>query len=60
MDYPMLIKKPMDLGTVSGKLKSEQYTWVEEVLDDLQLIWDNCKSYNQAGSVSFSQYSGSI
>ena len=26
---------------------------MEEVLDDMQLIWDNCKLYNQKGSVIF-------
>ena len=28
------------------------------VLDDLQLIWDNCKLYNAAGSVRFESHSG--
>ena len=42
----------MDLSTVSGKLQEAgEYYLVEEVLDDLQLIWDNCKLYNEAGSV---------
>ena len=44
----------MDLSTVSRKLREEKYNFVEEVLDDIQLIWDNCKAYNQSGSVSFS------
>lgn len=30
-----------------GKAK---YTTYEEVFNDVQLIWDNCKSYNMAGS----------
>lgn len=36
----------MDLGTVSDKLKGEAYHFIEEILDDIQLIWDNCKCYN--------------
>jgi hypothetical protein len=49
-DYPTIIKHPMDLTTVLRRLKEEKYTRVEEVLDDLQLIWDNCKTYNPDNS----------
>lgn len=41
----------MDLGTVSKKLAAGKYRLVEECLDDLQLIWDNCKLYNAYASV---------
>lgn len=41
----------MDLESIQIKLREEKYSIVEEVLDDIQLIWDNCKSYNQQGSV---------
>ena len=46
MDYPKIVKYPMDLGTISHKMKEDRYNTVEEVLDDIQLIWDNCKLYN--------------
>jgi hypothetical protein len=36
----------MDLGTVSSKLQAENYHFMEEMLDDIQLIRDNCKGYN--------------
>ena len=36
----------MDLSTVRENLKNEVYLYVEQCLDDLQLIWDNCKLYN--------------
>ena len=36
----------MDLSTVRDNLMNEEYTYIEECLDDLQLIWDNCKLYN--------------
>ena len=48
-DYPDIIKYPMDLTTVSKRFKEEKYSKVEEALDDLQLIWDNCKAYNPEG-----------
>ncbi len=45
-DYTFIIKNPMDLGTMGMKLKDDKYRYVEEALDDLQLVWDNCKAYN--------------
>ena len=41
----------MDLNTINRKLRENRYQSVEEVLDDIQLIWDNCKLYNQQGCV---------
>ena len=54
LDYPKYVKKPMDLNTISRKLKDGKYQTVENVLDDIQLIFDNCKVYNAPGSVNFS------
>lgn len=44
----------MDLGTVNQRLKEERYQFVEDVFDDIQLIWDNCKTYNPPNSVHLS------
>jgi hypothetical protein len=52
-DYAVIIKNPMDLGTVQEKLSGGEYRFVEEALDDLQLIWDNCKTYNLPDTVLF-------
>lgn len=60
LDYPVLIIHPMDLGTVLKKIIAEEYEHVEEFLDDTELIWDNCKSYNIKGTVSMMKHSGSI
>lgn len=49
-DYPNIIKHPMDLATLNKKFKEEKYSKAEEVLDDIQLIWDNCKTYNPDNS----------
>lgn len=46
----------MDLSTIKNKLKRQKYGSVEEVFDDIQLIWANCKSYNMAESVSYSHF----
>jgi hypothetical protein len=40
----------MDLSTVSKKFKEDRYSKIEDVLDDIQLIWDNCKTYNPDNS----------
>ena len=52
-DYFDIVKNPMDLGTVKKNLKNNKYKLVEEVLADIQLIWDNCKMYNAEGSVNY-------
>ena len=54
LDYAFLIKHPMDLGTIDTKLKEDRYETVEEILDDIQLVWDNCKTYNPPNTVIIS------
>ena len=50
IDYFDFIKKPMDLGTLKNNLKLGSYSKIQQGLDDLQLIWNNCKHYNLEGS----------
>ena len=50
LDYPTIISSPMDLGTVRQKLEEQLYVNVEEFLDDIELVWDNCKTYNIKGT----------
>ncbi|KAL1997799.1 hypothetical protein VTN02DRAFT_724 [Thermoascus thermophilus] len=45
-DYYNVIKHPMDLGTMTKKLKALQYKSKQEFVDDLNLIWSNCLKYN--------------
>jgi hypothetical protein len=49
-DYPLVVKHPMDLSTVNKKVNQGKYQSIEALCDDLQLIWDNCKSYNPPNS----------
>lgn len=51
LDYPLVIKKPMDLGTVKKLLNNNAYETVESCLSDIQMIWDNCKTYNTPENV---------
>ena len=50
-DYPVIIRQPMDLSIVRRKLKASKYTAVLDLVNDLKLIWENCRTYNQIGSV---------
>ncbi|KAI4165048.1 MAG: hypothetical protein LQ342_001325 [Letrouitia transgressa] len=45
-DYYNVIKQPMDLGTMTKKLKAVQYKSKQEFVHDLNLIWSNCLRYN--------------
>ncbi|CAG8591540.1 4792_t:CDS:10, partial [Paraglomus occultum] len=44
--YYNVITNPMDLGTMTKKLKSSQYQSKKEFADDLFLIYKNCLTYN--------------
>ncbi|RKF71895.1 Transcriptional activator spt7 [Golovinomyces cichoracearum] len=45
-DYYSIIKHPMDLGTMTKKLKTLTYKSKAEFVVDLDLIWSNCLKYN--------------
>ena len=49
LDYPQIVKNPMDLATCKEKLLSGKYATYEDAFNDIQLIWDNCKLYNMIG-----------
>ena len=46
LDYPKVVKNPMDLGTVKRKLDAGQYTHPKEFKHDVSLVWINCMTYN--------------
>lgn len=43
----------MDLGTVKKKLERRDYKSENDIKTDIDLIWSNCKRYNQPGSDIF-------
>jgi hypothetical protein len=55
LDYPEIIKKPMDLKTCRKNLTKGKYKKYDEFFKDIQLIWDNCKTYNIQGSDIYKQ-----
>lgn len=42
----IVIKTPMDLGTILKKVKAQQYKDKAAFKEDLDLIWENCYTYN--------------
>ena len=49
-DYPTIIKRPMDLGTVWSQLESGHYSCARDVAADVELVWANAMTYNMDDS----------
>ncbi len=47
------LQNPMDLGTIHARLSKGRYPSAEAVWADIQLVWRNCRTYNEAGSEVF-------
>ena len=45
-DYLDIIKYPKDLSMVQFNLENDHYKTIQAFLNDVQLIWDNCYTYN--------------
>ncbi|KAF5322499.1 hypothetical protein D9619_002195 [Psilocybe cf. subviscida] len=50
VDAGAVIQHPMDFQTMLKKVKSKHYKSKREFRDDLDLIWNNCLTYNAAES----------
>lgn len=44
--YPDIIRKPMDLGTMERKLKTNEYKSVDHFVADFELMVANCLTFN--------------
>lgn len=49
-DYREIVKNPMDLGTIKSKIENNKYTKIEDIAEDIRLVWFNCMLYNRDGS----------
>eukprot|EP00826_Nyctotherus_ovalis_P016989 TRINITY_DN14963_c0_g1_i21.p1 TRINITY_DN14963_c0_g1~~TRINITY_DN14963_c0_g1_i21.p1 ORF type:complete len:449 (+),score=111.28 TRINITY_DN14963_c0_g1_i21:227-1573(+) len=49
-DYPIVVKQPMDLGTIKEKLNTYKYSSCSEFVADVRLVFSNCILYNGIGS----------
>lgn len=45
-DYFTVIKNPMDLGTAKKKLSFNAYRDATDFIDDIELVFYNCRTYN--------------
>ena len=45
-DYFNIIKHPMDFSTIKKKLNNYTYTNLKEFCDDMNLVFNNCYTYN--------------
>ncbi|KAK8816405.1 ubiquitin carboxyl-terminal hydrolase [Blastocystis sp. ATCC 50177/Nand II] len=50
LDYPTIVKVPMDLSTVKTKLENREYGDAYSFAADMRLIWSNCLLYNPEGT----------
>ncbi|KAF9529213.1 hypothetical protein CPB83DRAFT_927116 [Crepidotus variabilis] len=50
-NYEEIIKKPMDFGTISEKIENQQYRTFDAFVEDVQLVFDNCRLYNPEGTI---------
>ena len=55
IDYPYVIKTPMDLSTISSRLNQNFYQHFDDFLSDIILIWNNCRIYNLPDSAIVQQ-----
>ena len=54
IDYLRVINyRPMDLSEIERKLENKEYSLVKDVIDDIKLIWYNCRVYNTEFSKIF-------
>ncbi len=41
--YYEIIQTPMDLGTIKARFKKKEYGSAQEVMDDVNTVWENCR-----------------
>jgi len=49
-DYPEIIKKPMDLGTIQTRIDQGKYPNADKFAADVRLVWRNAMTYNRPDS----------
>jgi len=49
-DYYAVIKDPMDMKTINERIKADMYKTVEDFMQDVRLMFNNCRQYNEEGS----------
>ena len=52
-DYYIFIKTPMDMETINENIKSNNYKTLDDFSADVNLMLENCKTYNEPTSLLF-------
>ena len=49
-EYCSVVAEPMDISTVMHKMRAHMYPGKESFRRDVDLIFDNCREFNEAGT----------
>ncbi|KAI2612813.1 chromatin remodeling complex SWI/SNF, component SWI2 and related ATPase [Hypoxylon fragiforme] len=53
-DYYLLIQNPICMNQIQAKIKKEEYNSINDMRKDIALMCSNCKTYNEDGSLLYS------
>jgi hypothetical protein len=51
--YSLFIKKPICLNDIKSSLEDNKYSNTNELFEDIRLIWENCKAFNEKTSLIY-------
>ncbi|CAH1403720.1 unnamed protein product [Nezara viridula] len=52
-EYYKVIEKPIDMLTIEAYIRAEKYQSEEEILSDFKLMFQNCRKFNEEGSMIY-------
>nr|CAD7452818.1 unnamed protein product [Timema tahoe] len=52
-DYFQVITDPIDMLTIQSNITNEKYNSEEEIVNDFKLMFNNCRQYNEEGSMIY-------
>ncbi|XP_066994132.2 protein polybromo-1 isoform X3 [Anabrus simplex] len=52
-DYFQVIAEPIDMLTIEANIKNDKYCSEDELLSDFKLMFNNCRQYNEEGSMIY-------
>ncbi|KAI0022033.1 SNF2 family N-terminal domain-containing protein [Xylariomycetidae sp. FL0641] len=53
-DYYLLIQNPICMNQIQARIKKEEYNSINDMRKDISLMCSNCKTYNEDGSLLYS------
>ena len=49
-EYCSVVSEPMDISTIMGKIRTHEYQDKYSFKRDVELVFDNCREFNEAGT----------